>query len=72
MRTETHEQAVKRGTKSKASGSIFEKRVRLDLEIGFICHSCGNVTKHKESTIRELLECGEDSDIIKRLDRLES
>lgn len=29
---ETHEQAVKRGGKSRASGATFEKRVRLDLE----------------------------------------
>ncbi|MHA1481869.1 MAG: hypothetical protein ACTSQA_00340 [Candidatus Heimdallarchaeaceae archaeon] len=29
---ETHEQAIKRGKKSKQSGAVFEKRVRLDLE----------------------------------------
>ena len=43
-----------------------------DLEIGFICHFCGNVTKHKESTIRELLDGGDkDSDVVERLKKLE-
>jgi len=50
---ETHEQAVKRGGKSRAGGVAFEKRVRMDLESkGFICDKwSNNVEFQKENSI---------------------
>jgi len=42
MATETHEHAVKRGTKSKKSGAAFELRVRKDLEKTWIVDKWSN------------------------------